>query len=318
VLAELRDAAAVRTLLGRQARVVSRRELQRRRNRRTVAAVLADGAQIVVKYYWRGELVEQEAVRLQAANAFESVDTPRLLGRTRHHLVQEFVAGEALDVFAKRTPREARLVLFTRAARVLATIHACKREALACVRLSEEYAPEGLAAQMRRAWREIESRGFARWEAQQGSVPERWRRAFGEARIERLVRELAASGDACVLGHGDFQPRHLVLTADDRLYVVDWIAMSLVSPWVELAHLLRWLPLAQHASVTDAYLEVMQRRALLADVSPARAASLCASALDYDRLMVAKHRVRKLAGVDPSEPAAGFRASLDALAESGD
>ncbi len=318
MLAELREARAVRAVLGSKARVVSQRELQRRRNRRTVDALLADGARVVVKYYWRAELVAQEAVRLRAANTLASVDTPRLLGHTRHHLLQDCVAGEGLDVYAKRTPREARLALFLRAAGVLATIHASRRALPAGLQLLEECAPERLAAQMRRAWSAIETHGFAHWQTQQGSVPERWRRAFGEQRIARLVRDLAATGDACVLGHGDFHPRHLVRTADDRLFVVDWIAMSLVTPWVELAHLLRWLPIPQHANVTAAYLEAMQREELLTNVTPARAASLCVSALHYDRLIVAKHRVRKLAGTDEPEHAATFRASLDALAEDGD
>jgi hypothetical protein len=106
-----------------------------------------------------------------------------------------------------------------------------------------------------------------------------------------------------------------VRTADDRIFVIDWIAMSLVTPWIELAHLLRWLPSAQHASVAADYLEAMQRQHLLPSVSPARAASLCASALHYDRLMVAKHRVRKLARSGPPGHAETFRSMLDALAE---
>ena len=114
------------------------------------------------------------------------------------------------------------------------------------------------------------------------------------------MRDLASTGDACVVGHGDFHPRHLVLTPDDRLFVVDWISMSLVTPWVELAHLLRWLSPAHHAAVTADYLEAMQRQGLLREVSPARAASLAASALLYDRLIVAKHRVRKLAEPGPA------------------
>jgi len=317
VLAGLRDARALRAILGRDARVVARRDLQRRRNRRTVAAVLADGSSVVVKYYWRAELVALESQRLRAANAIEGLDTPRLRGCTRHHLVQDCVAGEGLDAFAKRTPREERLALFTRAARALAVIHGNRQTAQASVRLTEAFTPERLGAHMRRAWSEIETRGFAHWEAQQGSVPERWRRALGEPRIARLVRELASTGDACVLGHGDFHPRHLVLAPDDRLFVVDWIAMSLITPWIEVAHLLRWLPSAQHASLTAAYLEAMQRRGLLAGVSPAQADSLCASGLLYDRLIVAKHRVRKLAEPGRAEHIAAFRTSLDALAEGG-
>ncbi len=318
MLAELRDARAVRAILGRGARVSARRELQRRRNRRSVAVELADGSCVMLKYYWRAELVAQESLRLQAANAICAIDTPRLRGATRHHLVQDFIPGEGLDVFAKRTPREARLALFLRAAHVLAAIHGSPRPVPGSVRLSEAFAPERLAAHVRRAWREIETRGFARWQAQQGRVPERWRRAFGEPRIAALVRDLSSTGDACVVGHGDFHPRHLVLTPDDRLFVVDWIAMSLVTPWVELAHLLRWLSPAHHAAVTADYLEAMQRQGLLREVSPARAASLAASALVYDRLIVAKHRVRKLAELDQTQHVTTFRASLDALAEAHD
>ena len=149
-------------------------------------------------------------------------------------------------------------------------------------------------------------------------MPERWRRAFGEPRIERLVRELASTGDACVLGHGDFHPRHLLLTPDDRLFVVDWIAMSLVTPWIELAHLLRWLPHSQYDAVTAAYLEAMQRQGLLRDVSLVQGATLAASALLYDHLIVAKHGVRKLAGPGQPGHVTAFRASLDALAEAAD
>jgi hypothetical protein len=257
-------------------------------------------------------------VRLRAANAQAALDTPRLRGVTRHHLLQDFIPGEGLDVFAKRTPREARLSQFRRAAQVLATIHASPRPEPGSLKLSEAFAPDRLAAHVRRAWGAIATRGFARWQAQQGSVPDRWRRAFGEPRIAALVRDLASTGDACVVGHGDFHPRHLVRAPDDRLFVVDWIAMSLVTPWIELAHLLRWLPTAQHGVLTADYLEAMQRRGLLRDVPPARAGSLVASALVYDRLIVAKHRVRKLAEPGQPQHVATFRASLDALAEAHD
>ena len=316
---ELRDARAVRVILGRKARIASRRMLQQRRNRRSVAVELADGSRFVVKYYWRAALVAQEAARLAVANAFPAVDTPRLRGSTRHHLLQDLVPGEEFDAIAKRLSREDRLPLFTRAAGVLAAIHGSKRPTVAGLRLAEPCAPAHLAARMRRAWNEIEANGFCRWEAQQGSVPERWRRAFGELRIERLVRELASTGDACVLGHGDFHPRHLLVTPDDRLFVVDWIAMSLVTPWIELAHLLlRRLPLAQYDAVTAAYLEAMQRQGLLRDVSLVQGATLAASALLYDHLIVAKHGVRKLAGPGQPGQVAAFRASLDALAEASD
>ena len=317
MLPELREARAVRAILGSQARVASRHELQRRRNRHSVAVELADGARFVVKYYWRAELVAQEAARLALANGLPTIDTPRLRGCTRHHLLQDCVPGEGLDAIAKRAPREERLVLFARAACVLAAIHGSKRSVTGAVRLAEPCAPAHLATRMRRAWNEIEVRGFARWEVQQGSVPERWRRAFDEQRIAKLVGELGSTGDACVLGHGDFQSRHLILTPDGRLFVVDWTGMALVTPWIEIAHLLRWLLPAQHAVVTTAYLEAMQRQGLLRDVSPAHGASLAASALLYERLIVAKHRVRKLSG--PCQPGhiAAFRSSLDALVEGG-
>jgi aminoglycoside phosphotransferase (APT) family kinase protein len=315
MLAELRDARAVKAILGRDARVASSRELQRRRNRRSVAVELADGSRVVVKYYWRAELVEEEALRLAAANALASIDTPRLRGRTRHHLVQDFVPGIGLDALANGSPPETRLAYFARAARVLAAIHGCKSAVLGGVPLAEPCAPARLDARMRRAWSEIEARGFPRWEAQQGSVPEVWRRAFDEQRIAKLVGELGSTGAACVLGHGDFQPRHLLFTPDDRLFVVDWIAMSRVTPWIELAHLLRWLAPAQHASVTETYLEAMQRQGLLRDVSPARGAALAASALLYDHLIVARHCVRRLAAPGQPGRAELFRACLDALAE---
>ena len=123
------------------ARVSARRELQRRRNRRSVAVELADGSCVMLKYYWRAELVAQESVRLRAANALGAIDTPRLRGATRHHLVQDFIPGEGLDVFAKRTPREARLALFLRAAHVLAAIHGSPRPAPGSLRLAEAFAP---------------------------------------------------------------------------------------------------------------------------------------------------------------------------------
>jgi thiamine kinase-like enzyme len=118
-----------------------------------------------------------------------------------------------------------------------------------------------------------------------------------------------------VLGHGDFQPRHLVRTPDDRLYVVDWVAMSLVTPWIELAHLLRWLAPAEREPVVAAYLEDVQRQGLLREVSLASAASLAASALVYGHLVAAKHMVRKLAGERRPGHVRAFQASLDALAE---
>ena len=312
MLAELRDARALRAILGRETRIASRRDLQRRRNRRSVAVELADGSCFVVKYDWRAERVAQETSRLGAANLLEGIDTPRLRGSTRHHLVQDFVPGEGLDALAKRAAGEARVALFLRAACVLAVIHGSRTAALA---LPEPCAPGRLAERIRRAWREIETRGFARWETQQGSLPAGWRRALGEARIERLVGDLGTSGEACVLGHGDYQPRHLLRSPDDRLFVVDWIAMSWVTPWIELAHLLRWLAPAERDAVTAAYLEAAQRRGLLREVSAARSAALAASGLLFDHLIVAKQMVRKLGRACRPSHLQAFRSSLDALAE---
>ena len=315
MLAELRDARALRTILGRELRVVSRRDLQRRRSRRSVAVELADGSCFVLKYDWRASRVALESSRLGAANLLEGIDTPRLRGSSRHHLVQDFVPGEGLDALVKRAAGDARLALFLRAARVLAAIHGSRRAVPAALRLSEPCAPGRLAARVRRAWHEIEARGFPRWEIQQGSVPAGWRRAFGEQRINQLVADLGATGDGCVLGHGDYQPRHLLRAPDDRIFVVDWIAMSLVTPWIELAHLLRWLAPADRDAVTGAYLEAVQQRGLLREVSAARAASLAASGLLYDHLIVAKQMVRKLGRACSPGQLRAFRGSLDALAE---
>jgi len=318
LLAELRDTRALRAILGRETRVESRRDLQRRRNRRSVAVELADGSCFVVKYDWRAERVAQETSRLGAANLLEGIDTPRLRGSTRHHLVQDFVPGEGLDALAKRAAGEARVALFLRAARVLAAIHGSRRAALGALKLPEPCAPGRLAARVRRAWHEIEARGFARWETQQGSVPAGWRRAFGEERVDRLVADLGATGGGCVLGHGDYQLRHLLRSPDDRLFVVDWIAMSLVTPWIELAHLLRWLAPAERDAVTAAYLEAVQREGILREVSAARSASLAASGLLYDHLIVAKQMVRKLGRACRPGHLQAFRTSLDALAEDAD
>jgi aminoglycoside phosphotransferase (APT) family kinase protein len=315
LLAELRDASALRAILGREVRVKARRILQRRRNRRSVAVELADGTCCVLKYDWRAERVAQERSRLGAANLLKGVDTPRLRGATRHFLVQDFIPGEGMDALAKRAEGEARVALFLRAARVLAAIHGTPRDALGDLKLPEPCAPERLAARIRRAWHEIEARGFARWEAQQGSLPAGWRRAFGETRIEQLVADLGASGDACVLGHGDYQPRHLLRSPDDRIFVVDWIAMSRTTPWIELAHLLRWLTPGERDAVTAAYLEAMQRQGLLREVSPARGAALSASGLLYDHLIAAKQMVRKLGRACRPGHLSTFRAGLDALAE---
>ncbi len=315
MLAELRANRALRAILGREIRVASRRELQRRRNRHSVAVELVDGASFVLKYDWRAERVALETSRLGAANLLKGIDTPRLRGSTRHFLVQDYVPGEGLDALAKRAEGESRVALFLRAARVLAAIHGSRHVALGALRLSQPCAPADVDARVRRAWREIEVNGFAGWEAQQGSVPAAWRRAFGEERIARLVSDLGATGDGCVLGHGDYQPRHLVRTPDDRLFVVDWIAMSLVTPWIELAHLLRWLAPGARDAVTAAYLEAVQRQGLLRGVSSARSASLAASGLLYDHLIVAKQMVRKLGGACRPAHLRTFRASLDALAE---
>ena len=91
--------------------------------------------------------------------------------------------------------------------------------------------------------------------------------------------------------------------------------MSRVTPWVELAHLLRWLAPAERSAVTAAYLEAAQRRGLLREVSEARSASLAASALLYDHLIVAKQMVRKLGRASRPGHLRSFRTSLDALAE---
>jgi hypothetical protein len=315
LLAELRETRALRAVLGPGARVASRRDLQRRRNRRSVAIELADGSRFVVKYDWRAERVAREASRLAAANRLAGVETPRLRGATRHHLVQDFVSGEGLDALAKDAAGEARVALFLRAARVLAAIHGSRRAALGEIELPEPCAPGLLAERVQRAWHEIEARGFARWEAQQGSVPAGWRRALDEDRIRRLVADLAAAGDACVLGHGDFQPRHLLRSQGDRIFVVDWIAMSRVSPWIELAHLLRWLAPGERGAVIAAYLEAVQRQGLLREVSAARSAALAASGLLYDHLIAAKQMVRKLGRACRPAHLRTFRSGLDALAE---
>jgi len=91
--------------------------------------------------------------------------------------------------------------------------------------------------------------------------------------------------------------------------------MSLVAPWVELAHLLRWLAPPGRDVVTAAYLEAMQRRGLLREISPARNASLAASGLVLDHLIAAKQMVRKLGRACRPGHLNTFRASLDALAE---
>ena len=306
---------ALKAVLGTEARVASRRELQRRRSRRSVAVELSDGACFVVKYDDRAERVAQETARLATANRFDEIDTPRLRGATRHYLVQDFVAGEGLDALARRMRGEPRLRLFERAAAVLAAIHG-SRAAAASLDLSEPCAPGRLAERVRRAWREIETRGFPHWEDHQGRVPASWRRAFDEQAASRLVSDLAAAGEACVLGHGDFQARHLLRTHDDRLFVVDWIAMAWLCPWVELAHLLRWLAPAERSAVTAAYLEAAQKRGLLREVSAARSAALADSALRYGHLIVAKQMVRKLARTPQPGHLRSFRSSLDALAES--
>jgi thiamine kinase-like enzyme len=267
-----------------------------------------------VKYDDRAERVAQEAARLATANRFDEIDTPRLLGATRHYLVQDFVAGEGLDALARRMRGEPRRRLFERAAAVLAAIHG-SRAAAASLDLSEPCAPARLAERVRRAWREIETRGFPHWEDHQGRVPASWRRAFDEQAASRLVSDLAAAGEACVLGHGDFQARHLLRTPDDRLFVVDWIAMAWLCPWVELAHLLRWLAPAERSAVTAAYLEAAQKRGLLREVSATRSAALADSALRYDHLIVAKQMVRKLARTPQPGHLRSFRSSLDALAE---
>jgi aminoglycoside phosphotransferase (APT) family kinase protein len=118
-----------------------------------------------------------------------------------------------------------------------------------------------------------------------------------------------------VLGHGDFHPRHLVQTPDGRLFVVDWMGMSLVTPWTELAHLLPWLAPEERDAVTAAYLEAMQKHGLLREVSPARGASLAASGLVLHHLIAAKQMVRKLGRAPRPGHLRTFRASLDALAE---
>ncbi len=315
MLEPLREARALKAVLGPAARVRSRRELQRRRSRRSVAVELMDGSRFVVKYDLRAERVAQEASRLAIANGLEGIDTPRLRGSTRHHLVQDFVAGEGLDALARHSAGEARVELFARAARVLAAIHGSRSAAISALKLPEPCSPGRLAARVRRAWHEIEARGFPRWEAQQGSVPPAWRRAVGEDVLARLVADLGAAGDGCVLGHGDFQPRHLLRSPEGPLFVVDWIAMSRGSPWVELAHLLRWLGPAEREAVTATYLEAAQRRGLLREVSAARSASLAASGLLYDHLIVAKQMVRKLGRACRESHLRSFRTSLDALAE---
>jgi hypothetical protein len=306
---------ALKTVLGTTASVASRRELQRRRSRRSIAVELSDGACFVVKYDDRAARVAQEVSRLTVANRLEEIDTPRLRGATRHYLVQDFVSGEGLDALAKRLRGEDRRRLFERAAAVLAAIHG-SRPAAASLDLSEPCAPARLAERVRRAWREIETRGFPRWEDHQGRLPASWRRAFDERAGSRLVSDLAAAGEACVLGHGDFQARHLIQTSDDRLFVVDWIAMAWLCPWVELAHLLRWLAPEERGAVTAAYLEAAQKRGLLREVSPARSAALAESALRYDHLIVARQMVRKLARTPQPGHLRSFRSSLDALAES--
>jgi hypothetical protein len=316
VLEPLLEARALRAVLGREARVESRRELQRRRNRRSVAVELADGSCFVVKYDRKAGRVAQEASRLGAANRLEGIDTPRLRGATRHYLVQDFVAGEGVDALAVRSTAEKRVELFLLAARVLVAIHASRSAVPGTATLPEPCAPARLAARLQRAWREIETRGFPCWEAQQGSVPPAWRRAFGEPAIAKLVSDLGVAEEGCVLGHGDFQPRHLLRSPDGRLFVVDWMGMSLVPPWVELANLLRWLAPAERSAVTAAYLEAAQRRGLLREVSHARAAALAESGLAFAHLILAKQMVRKLAraGARPGH-LRSFRDSLDALAE---
>jgi hypothetical protein len=315
VLEAWREARAVRSLLGAGARVAARRELQRRRSRYSAVLDLADGARCVLKFYRRAPRAAHEALRLGAANALPEVATPRLRGCARHVLIQDFVPGEPLDRLAKRTAGAARAELLARAAVVLAAIHGTKRTARGLPELSESCAPRRLAARLRGAWALVEGVGFARWRALHGELPSHWRGALDAASLDRLAGALGATGEGCVIGHGDYHPRHLVRTAEDQLFVIDWSAMSLVAPWLELAHLLRWLGPEERAGVTSRYLDAAQRRGVLRTLAAARAQELAASALAVDHLLVAKQMVRKLASDPEPGAVAAFRASLDALAE---
>jgi aminoglycoside phosphotransferase (APT) family kinase protein len=315
VLASWTEARAVKTVLG-AVRIASRRELQRRRNRYTVVLELGEGSRCVLKWLRDAEAVQAEAVRLAAANALGAIETPRLLGVNRHCLVQEFVAGDSLDALARSATPIERARLVARGARVLAAIHAAKLPASSPLALAESAAPARLLPRLREAWASVRSAGFARWQALHGELPEAWRGCLDDARLEELARELAASGKACVLGHGDFHPRHLLLTPEGTLCVVDWSAMALVSPWLELGQLLRWSGGPRREIVIEAYREEAEARGVVRGISAARARELANGALTVARLLVAKQMVRKLgAGPKPAHLEI-FRANLDGLAES--
>jgi hypothetical protein len=317
VLAERREAHALRKMLGRDVRVVSRSELQERRNRRTWILDLADGSRVVLKWYRRPGIAPDEAQRLAAANGLEGILTPRLLGGSRHHLVQECLAGEPLDRLARHSTPAGRVTITARAAGVLAAIHAAKLVALRTLLVAETCTPRALAEQLERARRLVAGPGLERWQALMGPVPAAWRAGLEAARFSGLGAALGASGESCVLGHGDFHLRHVLRTPDDRLGVVDWSGLSLVSPWLELAQLLRWHSPEGRAEVTQAYLVAAHSHGLLRGTVLADARSLAERALVATQLLLARRMVRKLRPGARASHLDSFRASLDALASRG-
>ena len=315
MLEPFREARALKAVLGPAARVRSRRELQRRRSRRSVAVELADGSRFVVKYDWRAERVAQEASRLATANRLEGIDTPRLRGATRHHLVQDFVAGEGLDALARQSAGEARAELFARAARVLAEIHGSRSAETAALKL-----PGALRARTPRgpgAPRLARDRG-ARLSALGGAAGKRAARLApgcrrrrarpAGLRSRRRRRRLGARARRLPAAPSDPVFRGRALRGGlDRDVAGD--SLGRARPPAALARA------GEREAVTATYLEAAQQRGLLREVSAARSASLATSGLLYDHLIVAKQMVRKLRRACRPSHLNAFRTSLDALAE---
>jgi aminoglycoside phosphotransferase (APT) family kinase protein len=316
MISSWQDRRAIRAILGRDARSESVEDLQRRRNRRTLAFDLEEGAgRYVLKFYRRRALVETESRSLEFINGVKQVRTPRYCGRARRHFIQEFIEGTYLDELSREEPYERFKARCFEAIRVLAGIHTVGSADCDVDWLRNTFAPDLLRARLERARARLEGVGFPRYAELSGKRCDAWSPAISESRIAELTRDLQATQDACVLGHGDFQPRHMIFTATGDIYVVDWVNLSLVTPWYELAHLVRWFRREDHAELVAAYHEEMRRRGRLLELSEACVARLARSALAYERICIAKDLVRKLQTRAGAVHLAAFQSNMDALAE---
>jgi aminoglycoside phosphotransferase (APT) family kinase protein len=309
-----RKAKAIRGILGEGTRIARVTDLHRTRRGRTLLVELeGEPGRVVLKRCREPAGCLREVRNLAAINRVVEAHTPRYLGEWENYFVEEFVDGEPAPRILESRDAQRAARCCEAVVRNLAAIHAGRETAAKTVDLDARFTRERVERRVRSCWERIEGVGFPAYERRCGSVPEAWRRVFSENLVTRLVRDVAASGDEAVLGHGEYHGDHLILASSGDAYAVDWGTMALASPWYDLAYPLLMAPSGDRRAIVAGYLEPMQQRGHLRGISQRRADELAASGILYHELIEAQRTANRLRARGEARWGDRFRGILDSL-----